>query len=64
MALGKRPKAFQLDSLKKGYFPHFFTSVANSTYVGPYPPDETYVPDGMTVEAEKSSTAGGQWSRL
>lgn len=53
MALGKLPKAFQLDSLKKGYFPHFFTSVANLTYVGSYPPAETYGPDGMTVEGRK-----------
>lgn len=45
MALGKLLKAFQLDSLKKGYFPHFFTSVAKLTYVGPYPPAETYGPD-------------------
>ncbi|XP_061190399.1 uncharacterized protein LOC133198307 [Saccostrea echinata] len=53
MALSKLPKAFQLDSLKKGYFPHFFTSVANLNYLGPYPPAKTYVPGGMSVEGRQ-----------
>lgn len=53
MALSKLPKAFQLESLKKGYFPHFFTSLTNMNYVGPYPPVETYGPDAMTVEGRK-----------
>lgn len=38
MALSTLPKAFQLDSLAKGYFPHFFTSQENLSYVEPYPP--------------------------
>lgn len=50
MALAKLPKAFQLDSLKKGYFPHFFTSANNLNYVGTYPPAETYGPHAMSVE--------------
>ena len=50
MALAKLPKAFQLNSLAKGYFPHFFTCRANQNYVGPYPPAETYGPNAMLVE--------------
>lgn len=53
MALARLPKAFQLESLAKGYFPHFFTCRANLNYVGPYPPAETYGPNGMSVEGRK-----------
>jgi hypothetical protein len=53
MTLAKLPKAFQLNSLAKGYFPHFFTSRANQNYVGPYPPVETYGPNAMSVEGRK-----------
>ncbi|ESP03349.1 hypothetical protein LOTGIDRAFT_68167, partial [Lottia gigantea] len=39
---------------KKGYFPHFFNKPENASYVGPYPPQETYDPDGMNAkEREK-----------
>lgn len=50
MALAKLPKAFQLDSMKKGYFPHFFASRVNSKYVGPCPPSDTYGLYAMSVE--------------
>jgi hypothetical protein len=53
MALAKLPKAFQLESLKKGYFPHFFTSLEHLHYVGPYPPASTYGPNGMSVEGRR-----------
>lgn len=53
MALAKLPKAFQLESLAKGFFPHFFTCHANRNYVGPYPPAETYCPNAMSIEGRK-----------
>lgn len=53
MALAKLPDAFQLESLAKGYFPHFFTSKENLNYVGPYPPVEMYGPDGMSIEGRE-----------
>lgn len=53
MALAKLPKAFQLDSLTKGYFPHFFTSKEHLNYVGPYPPPKMYGPDSMSREGRK-----------
>nr|XP_022331705.1 uncharacterized protein LOC111129543 [Crassostrea virginica] len=53
MALAKLPKAFQLDSLAKGYFPHFFTSNEHLNYVGPYPPPKMYGPDSMSREGRK-----------
>jgi hypothetical protein len=34
-ALAKIPAAFGLTELKKGYFPHFFNTEQNQTYVGP-----------------------------
>lgn len=53
MALAKLPDAFQLESLAKGYFPHFFTCRENLSYVGPYPSPETYGPDGMSIEGRE-----------
>lgn len=53
MALAKLPEAFQLESLVKGYFPHFFTCRENLSYVGPYPPPETYGPDCMSIEGRE-----------
>ncbi|KAK3107774.1 hypothetical protein FSP39_021983 [Pinctada imbricata] len=53
MALAKLPKAFQLESLAKGYFPHFFTCRENLNYVGPYPPVETYGPNAMSTDERK-----------
>lgn len=53
MALAKFPGAFQLESLAKGYFPHFFTCRENLSYVGLYPPPETYWPDGMSIEGRE-----------
>ena len=45
--LSKLPKAFGLTEMKKGHFPHLFNTTENQKYVGPYPPLETYLPDGM-----------------
>lgn len=53
MALAKLPEAFQLESLAKGFFPHFFTCEANRKYVGPYPPAEAYGPNAMSLKGRE-----------
>lgn len=50
MALAKLPKAFELEELKKGYFPHLFNTLKNQNYVGPLPAVEFYSPDTMKTE--------------
>nr|XP_022305881.1 uncharacterized protein LOC111112600 [Crassostrea virginica] len=47
MKLAALPKAFGLEELKKGYFPHFFNTRANANYVGPYPAAHFYGYDMM-----------------
>ena len=37
MPLAALPKAFGLQELKKGYFPHHFNTRVNANYVGPFP---------------------------
>lgn len=54
MALAKLPEAFQLESLAKGFFPHFFTCEANRKYVGPYPPAEAYGPNAMSLKGREA----------
>ncbi len=49
MPLAKLPATFGLHELKKGYFPHFFNTVANQNYVGPLPSEKYYGADTMTV---------------
>ena len=48
--LRRFPEAYGLDELQKGYFPHFFNTVANQNYMGPYPERHYYDPDGMSQE--------------
>jgi len=50
MALSKLPAVFNLEAKEKGYFPHFFNTLENSNYVGPYPPMETYGVESMTAK--------------
>lgn len=51
MPLSSFPSTFQLDELKKGFFPHLFNTVENQGYEGPkLPPRESYDPDGMFEE--------------
>ena len=45
MALYKLPGAFGLNELKKGYFPHFFNTIVNQNYVGPYTDKKYYSSD-------------------
>ena len=49
MALSKLPKAFELPSAK-GYFPHFFNTKENASYVGRIPDPKFYGADSMSVE--------------
>ena len=54
MKLSALPKAFGLgDSLKKGYFPHLFTSKETINYIGDYPAVKFYSIDTMT-DAERA----------
>jgi G:T-mismatch repair DNA endonuclease (very short patch repair protein) len=46
--LSQLPKAFDLQELKKGYFPHFFNTPHNQTYVGNYPDVQEYGCDTMS----------------
>lgn len=48
MGLSKLPATFGLTELKKGYFPHFFNTPDNQTYVGRLPAAEFYNPDAMS----------------
>ena len=48
MKLSSLPKAFGLNLLAKGYFPHFFNTALNQQYVGPYPTPDMYGVDSMS----------------
>ena len=50
MKLAKIPGVFGLEELAKGYFPHFFNTMANQDYIGRYPPPETYGYNSMSKE--------------
>ncbi len=47
MKLSALPKAFGLKELKKGWFPHYFNTKENQSYVGPYPDAKYYGHDFM-----------------
>lgn len=49
MALSRFPKTFGLKGAMKGYFPHYFNTRDNQSYVGVYPAPEHYGPDGMSA---------------
>jgi hypothetical protein len=48
MKLSALPKAFGLTELKKGWFPYFFNTSENQTYVGPYSDARFYGHDFMS----------------
>ena len=50
MQLCSLPKAFGLNQLAKGYFPHFFNTAVNQQYVGSYSTPDMYDADGMVLE--------------
>ena len=47
------PKTFGLTELKKGYFPLLFNTQANQHYVGPMPPNDTYLPQSMSIKGHQ-----------
>ena len=53
MPLSAFPKTFGLTELKKGYFPHLFSTPENQDYVGPIPDNEFYMCQSMTVNGRK-----------
>jgi hypothetical protein len=53
MKLSVLPKAFGLTELKKGWFPHYFNTSENQTYVGPYP-DALYYGHDFMSEKERA----------
>ena len=53
MALSAFSETFDLDELKKGFFPHFFNRSENQQYVGYLPDQHYYDPEGMSVERKK-----------
>ncbi|KAG5875914.1 hypothetical protein JTB14_028677 [Gonioctena quinquepunctata] len=59
MPLAKLPKAFGLDGVKKGYFPHLFNRTENWHYVGPLPALKYYYPEVIkytpTLDEDKDS---------
>jgi len=50
MPLSKFPKTFNIDELKKGYFPHLFNTEENQNYEGGIPDKHFFDPDSMTDE--------------
>ena len=58
MRLANFPKTFGLTEMKKGYFPHLANTQANQNYVGPYFPEDMYIPGQM---AEKDRTDFKKW---
>jgi len=50
MALSALPKTFGLHELKKGYYPHLFTTPQTMDYIGPLPAIEYYTPDKMKTQ--------------
>lgn len=53
MALSKLPKAFGIEGVKKGWFPHFFNTMNNQNYEGPYPNIQHYGADSMMSEEKE-----------
>ena len=48
MTLAKLPEAFGLDTLRKGFFPHFFNTEDNQNYLEPHPEAKMYGADAMS----------------
>ena len=53
MKLSSLPKAFGVEELKKGWFPHHFNTRENQNYVGPYP-EATYYGHDFMGEKERN----------
>ena len=57
MPLSGFTKAFGLKELKKGFFPHFFNTLENQSYVGEIPSEDYYDPSGMSNSRRKEFEA-------
>ncbi|XP_078699560.1 uncharacterized protein LOC144926542 [Branchiostoma floridae x Branchiostoma belcheri] len=57
MPLSKFPKTFGFEDMSKGFFPHYFTSFENMSYVGPLPDIKYYGADTMSPERRKKFMA-------
>ena len=53
MSLASFTKAFGLQELKKGFFPHFFNRAEYQHYVGPMPAKDYYDPKSMKPERKQ-----------
>ena len=53
MSLANFTKAFGLQELKKGFFPHFFNRAEFQLYAGPIPARDYYDPDSMKPERKE-----------
>ena len=53
MALSKLPKAFGVEELRKGYFPHLFNVPQSWEYIGPMPDADYYGPEQMSTSARQ-----------
>ena len=51
------PKTFGLRELKKGFYPYFFDTPENQSYVGPLPAMEMFDPDGMSSKCHEEFEA-------
>ena len=58
MKLSALPEAFDLQELKKGWFPHYFNTRENQNYVGPYPDAKDY---GYDIMSEKERSELVAW---
>ena len=50
MPLSSLPKAYGLNEIEKGVFPHLFNTPENQSYEGPFPPLNVYSPDSMKIK--------------
>lgn len=50
LALSSLPKAYGLEGIAKGWFPHRFNLPENQNYVGPIPPADNFSPETMRPE--------------
>ena len=57
MKLSALPKAFGINELKKGWFPHHFNTRENQNYDGPYPDPKYYGHDFMGEKERKELLA-------
>ena len=50
MPLSNLPKAYGLQEIEKGVFPHLFNTPENQSYEEPLPPLDVYSPDSMCIK--------------